>query len=80
MKTLNIKYFGMLIEKTGHDVESIQVDDSLSLIDLKNQILSKYPLLKKCQFQTIYNKQHISTNCSLEHNAEIAFLPPFAGG
>lgn len=76
---IEVKYFGMIAETIGKTEETFDVDFD-SQTDLKQWFESKYFDLKSMNYkiavnQTISNK----INPSMAR-AEVALLPPFAGG
>ena len=75
---LTIKYFGLLAEVTKRNEE--QLDFSGTLInELLDTIYLKYPKLKEIDFQVAQNNEIVSKETIITQ-AEIALLPPFAGG
>ncbi|HEV7347883.1 MoaD/ThiS family protein [Telluribacter sp.] len=78
--TLSILYFGMLAEATGHPSETWEVTDPLSVGQLREQLLQKYPSLRDRKFQLAVNQQVADPATPIDTNAEVALLPPFAGG
>ncbi|MGB1103040.1 MAG: MoaD/ThiS family protein [Crocinitomicaceae bacterium] len=78
--TINVRYFGKIIEITGMDKESWIIDQDAKLADFKMELISKYPSLKNETFQLAVNQKLIDLDDHIHENAEIAVLPPFAGG
>lgn len=77
---VEVLYFGLIEEALGVTKESIPITTKTGLIDFKQILLKKYPLLNELAFQIAVNKKLTSNNPILEEGAEIALLPPFAGG
>lgn len=76
----NVTYFGMIAEKIGVESEDIPIPKEEIPLDLKLFFESKYPVLKTMTYQIAVN-QEIETHLSFKtSSAEIALLPPFAGG
>lgn len=75
---LNIKYFGMLTEVTQCQEETFEFTQN-TVSDLLNDLFNKYPLLEEKSFQVAQNQTLVSKDTIIS-NAEIALLPPFAGG
>jgi len=75
---LNIKYFGMLTEVTQCQEETFEFTQK-TVSDLLNDLFNKYPLLEEKSFQVAQNQTLVSKDTIIS-NAEIALLPPFAGG
>ena len=78
--TISILYFGMLAEATGHPSETWEATDPLSVGQLRDQLLQKYPVLRDRKFQVAVNQQIADPATPINTNAEVALLPPFAGG
>ena len=75
---ITIKYFGQIAEVTSKEEESLEFSgDTIS--DLLNALHSKYDSLKNKDFQIAQNQQIVDIETELS-GAEIALLPPFAGG
>ncbi|WP_420577238.1 MoaD/ThiS family protein [Ekhidna sp.] len=77
--TVTIKYFGAVEEVTGIVEESLAIDESQSLEDIKQQLLSKYAGMNELSFQLAVN-QTLTESTTLKDGDEVAVLPPFAGG
>ena len=78
--TLSILYFGMIAEAIGNPVETWHSLEALTVGELKKQLLEKYPMLRDRKFQIAVNQQITSENYPIPPLAEVALLPPFAGG
>jgi sulfur-carrier protein len=77
---VSILYFGMIAEAVGQPVEIWTTPESLTVGELKEQLLSKYPMLRGRKFQMAINQQVIDESMPIPPQAEVALLPPFAGG
>ena len=77
---VNVLYFGMLAEATGLPLESWEVPPAASVRKLREQILDKYPALRDRKFKIAVNQQMVEETLLLPPLAEVALLPPFAGG
>lgn len=75
---ITIKYFGQIAEVTQKDEEQIEIKATL-ISELLELLYSKYDRLKSKDFQVAQN-QELVTNEEEITGAEIALLPPFAGG
>lgn len=75
---IKVRYFGMIAEQIGIQEEWLEWEQPPS--DLHAFFLEKYPSLQNKSFQTAVNHEITDRlDASLEI-AEIALLPPFAGG
>tara|TARA_B100001996_G_C18608743_1_gene572847 strand:+ start:208 stop:471 length:264 start_codon:yes stop_codon:yes gene_type:complete len=77
---INVKYFGIIFEKTNLNSEKIIIkNNDISIII--NQIVNKYNL-NDISFQISHNFNiiNLEEKLKVKDGDEIAFLPPFAGG
>jgi molybdopterin synthase sulfur carrier subunit len=75
---MNIKVFGQLTDIFGD--ENISIENAADVQELKNQLLEIFPALSEKTFVIAVNKKITYENIPLNQDAEIALLPPFAGG
>jgi len=78
--SVNIKYFGIIAEKTNLESEKTSFDFN-QLSKIVKSIKDKYDL-HQLSFQISLNLNLVNSEDSIIVNDgdEIAFLPPFAGG
>jgi molybdopterin synthase sulfur carrier subunit len=75
---MTVKVFGQLHDIIGNssfDIHNIESTD-----ELINNLQLKYPALKNTKYKIAVNRNIIQSNTVLQHDAEIALLPPFSGG
>jgi molybdopterin synthase sulfur carrier subunit len=80
--SLNIKYFGRIVEVTGLSEEQMDLNDKMDLKEFKEILQLRYPNLKDESYQIAVN-QELRTETFIINPPEvdeIAILPPFAGG
>lgn len=75
---IKVRYFGMIAEQIGMQEEWLTWDQPPS--DLKTFFREKYPSLQNMSFQTAVNHELTTRVDDSIEIAEIALLPPFAGG
>jgi molybdopterin converting factor small subunit len=75
---MKVLLFGVLADVVGESF--IEIDMVNDVETMKENILSKFPLLNNYNFMIAVNKEKVETNISLNAGDEIALLPPFAGG
>lgn len=75
---ITIKYFGQIAEVTKTEEESLEFSGRL-VSDLLQTLNTKYIGLKNKDFQVAQNHELVSNETEIT-GAEIALLPPFAGG
>ncbi|MBQ0734804.1 MoaD/ThiS family protein [Aquimarina celericrescens] len=76
---LTIKYFGMLAEATTISEEQLQID-TCSVSELLKKLKNQYPKLNDKDFKVAINRQLVDNQYVINNEAEVALLPPFAGG
>ncbi|WP_258105716.1 MoaD/ThiS family protein [Marinoscillum sp. MHG1-6] len=80
MGFVSVKYFGMIAEKTGKEIEQISFEEvGNHLTDLKTYCEKSYPGMGDIKYQIAINKC-LGSKEVLQEGDEVAFLPPFAGG
>ncbi|KAA5822317.1 MoaD/ThiS family protein [Algibacter amylolyticus] len=75
---ITIKYFGQLTEITHIEEETLEISGTY-IFELLETLYRKYNTLKTKDFQVAQNQELVSKETELT-GAEIALLPPFAGG
>lgn len=78
--TTNVQYYGMIAEKIGISSEGITLDISDKKDSLKSYFENLYPVLKSMSFKIAVNNELTDHMDPDSLGAEIALLPPFAGG
>ncbi|MBL7929030.1 MAG: MoaD/ThiS family protein [Bacteroidia bacterium] len=73
-----IRFFGMLIEKTGCENLEFPFVDTTAVL-MKN-LIQQFPELEKMKFAISINCKINTENQFLKPGDEIALLPPFSGG
>ncbi len=76
---LTIKYFGMLAEATAIAEEQLDTN-SCSVSELVEKLKNQYPKLTDKDFKIAVDQQLVDYNHIINTEAEVALLPPFAGG
>jgi len=75
---VTIKYFGLIAEITKCSEEQMEFSGK-TVLELKEQLFQKYPILKHKNFQIAQNNELVENETEIT-GIEIALLPPFAGG
>lgn len=78
--SFHIKYFGMLAEATGQAEETWALDHAVTVGEFRRLITEKYPQMREKKFKIAVNQRIAEDYLPIEPAAEIALLPPFAGG
>lgn len=76
---VTVKYFGMLAETAGKNEEILDLEEGMSVTELKCRQIKVYHIPEAESVQLAVN-QNLSTEVELKEGDEVAFLPPFAGG
>lgn len=77
---IEILYFGMIAECTGLTTETWDIEEKISVQELTQALFEKYPILRNRKFRIAVNKQMATASTPILPGAEVALLPPFAGG
>ena len=77
---INLRYFGMVSEITEIGEETLDVDDSIEVNNLKTILITKYNLLDTISYKIAVNQSIKDDTTILNENDEVVLLPPFAGG
>lgn len=78
--SFQVKYFGMLAEIAGLSDEVWNTAGGLTVGQFRTQMLDKYPAMREKKFKIAVNQKISEDFVLIEAPAEIALLPPFAGG
>ena len=76
---VTLKYFGVIAESAGKSEEVLELEQGLSLRELKDQQIKTYQIQDAASVQIAVN-QNLDNEVELKEGDEVAFLPPFAGG
>jgi len=76
---VTVKYFGIIAESARKSEEVLELEEGLSVEELKNQQVKKYQIQDEESVQIAVN-QNLDKEVELKEGDEVAFLPPFAGG
>ena len=76
---ITVKYFGIIADITEKKEEVFFIDeDNNTLNKLQLSIEVKYPKLLVVNYSIAINKLFANCDITLNHNDEVAFMPPFA--
>ena len=75
---IEILFFGQLTDMVG--CTTLLLDNPGDILQLKEQLFLKFPLLKSVKFTIALNNQLVINDQSIPENSTIAFMPPFSGG
>ncbi len=75
---ITVKLFGQIADIVGNT--SLKIDDVADTIALTKKMQVMFPALSGLEYAVGVNKKIIQGNTTLQHDAEVAILPPFSGG
>ncbi len=78
--TVHTRYFGMIAEQLDKTEENIPLEAFRSEVDLRNFFEQRYPVLSSMSYLIAVDQELAETLNPDQKPAEIALLPPFAGG
>ncbi|WP_127137971.1 MoaD/ThiS family protein [Flagellimonas oceanensis] len=76
---VTVKYFGLVAEATEKSEEVLDLNGTLTALELKVQCLNGLAIADKESVQIAVN-QNLDDTITLKDGDEVALLPPFAGG
>jgi sulfur-carrier protein len=77
---ITLKYFGFVAETLNKSGEEMQIAAPLRVADLRKMKEAETPALAKSDYRVAVNQVLVNESFEINAPAEIAFLPPFAGG
>lgn len=78
--TVSVLYFAQIAEKLGLGSEEIELSQDANSDELIKILTEKYPVLQSLTFNIAVDQELVRKAVELKDGAEIALLPPFAGG
>ena len=77
---MQILYFAELKEILKKNTEIIEINDSISVKQLKETINAKYPEVSKKTYQIAVNEEFVQDNDTVKNMDIVALIPPVSGG
>ncbi len=77
---ITVKFFASVREVIGTRSEVIEVPDNISVADLWQRYMEKYPRLAKLGLAYAVNHEYSGLQRVLKDGDEVAFIPPVSGG
>ena len=77
-----ILYFGPARERTGVDSERIEIDAAVDVDSFWKAIIERHPSLEslRASSRLAVDMEYVSSDAMIAPDAEIAVIPPVAGG
>jgi len=81
-QSLSIKLFASLRQAMDSDEIKINIENEITVLQMKKIIFETYPNLKKLNipFFVAINHKYATDSVVIETNDEIALIPPVSGG
>lgn len=76
--SISIKYFASLKEEIGRSSDCLEIDKSLTALDVWQQATGESELLNNVLIAL--NHEYVASNVMVKDGDEIAFFPPVTGG
>lgn len=80
MTTYNIQCFGMIAEWAGGNHRVIDLPEETDVLTLRKAAEQHWPRLAGITYRVAVNQRLAEDSTPVNHNDEIALMPPFAGG
>ena len=77
---MQILYFAELKEILKKNTEIIEINDSISVNQLKETINAKYPEVSEKTYQIAVNEEFVQDNDTVKNMDIVALIPPVSGG
>ena len=81
-RTLQIRYFASLVDRTGCSAEQVEIDDGLNVAGLWRELIRRHPALDSLAYRPLVacDLQYADWEQALQEVCEVGFLPPVSGG
>ena len=81
---ITVRFFAMLKGLVGSEEVELEVESGLTVGELKNRLIEKYPPLKEVlssrSVLVSVNQEFGDNTTEIKDGDEVALLPPFSGG
>jgi molybdopterin converting factor subunit 1 len=79
---VRVMLFAAARQQVGQDVVHVELPESPTIADLREQLASQFPALQNWASHLLFavNHQYAADEVPLEADAEIAGFPPVSGG
>ena len=77
---MQILYFAELKEILKKNTEIIEINDSISVKQVKETINAKYPEVSEKTYQIAVNEEFVQDNDTVKNMDIVALIPPVSGG
>ena len=78
---INVLAFGIARDILGASEVNYEISEEISVGDLKEQLMKKYPDFEKLRHLAIaVNTEYVQDDLIIQENDEIVIIPPVSGG
>ncbi|MBF7016442.1 molybdopterin converting factor subunit 1 [Staphylococcus durrellii] len=77
---MKVLYFAEIKDLLAKQVEEIPLDNTLTVEQLKLNLLEQYPVLKNKTYQIAVNEEFVKDDDIVQQNDTVALIPPVSGG
>lgn len=77
---MKVLYFVEIKEILAKQSEEIPLDNTLTVEQLKINLLEQYPALKNKTYQVAVNEEFVKDDDIVRQNDTVALIPPVSGG
>ena len=77
---IHIRYFALLREIVERDEETISIDESACVADVRTLLATRYPRLGRVLERCAVNRGYMKPETVLHEHDELVFIPPMGGG
>lgn len=78
---IQVLFFGISKDIVGSSLREVELPEQASVLDLKNQLIGKYPEFEKLRSLSIaVNNEYRSDGFAIAESDEVAIIPPVCGG
>ncbi len=82
MNKIKILFFATLRTRAGQSSIELEVNENITVGELKNILIAKFPALEASLHHTLFsiNREYAFDDEIIPESAEIALFPPVSGG
>jgi len=77
---VEVRFFARCREIVGEKQRAVELEDGMTLKDLKDLLMHEYPELKNLRLIVSLNHAYADPEATLNDKDEIAVFPPVSGG
>ena len=79
---VRVKLFAAVRQQAGHDVVQVELPESATVAELRDQLVAQFPALQSGVLRLLFavNQQYAPDDLTLQPADEIASFPPVSGG